>query len=1012
MSVTNEKIRGRDFLLVVGGVLLLADAFGLDLTMPLNLAIGVPYALVVVLGLWWPGRVYIYTAAIIGSVLCLAGFYFNFTGENWEKAVIDRGLALFTIWMVAAVCLFQKRTQKKKQELQQLVHHIGQFYSAEMTPNQGGFLFSNILDSFVSFTESRIGLIGEVLENENGKPFLKKMSGVVRDSIQKKSKASIQGETFSPDLDYYNMDPLLDEVLISGKPLIMNYVSPAVTRTPLPVGLHLLESFMGLPLYHSGRLLGIVCVANREGGYENRWAENLKPLLMASSGNIHLWRNDRETQGAEKTQDDGNLDLKDTETVPEQLQAAIEEKNAHLAAKEKKETHPVEESPKKYESGRVSPGDEKSLQDQEWGRLHEKLSRVQEELEKTKETLSDKEALLARANDDRNRTAEALGEKEDQLIKVMADFNQLETDLENEKQKRGFGEEDLKLVREQLRERERQVKEIEILLLNTQNHLQEKEKRMAQIEGEMFRLESASLEKDRRYRQMDLKKNEAESQLQETKTRLSRVEGEILLTKDVLSSREEFLQKIGKEIQETFATKSANFSPPKIHPMSRRSEEQEPNEIKSRPPKEPELSAEVPVESEDFVSYEEAGQGICGLDLEGKTTFINPAGAKMLGYTTRELIGKNQHQTIHHSRINGRPYLPQECHICNTLSEGVVSHVVDEVFWRKDGSHFPVEYLSTPISKDNKRVGAVVTFTDTSHRNRDENAADAFRLDSGHRSEERKEEGQTVDPGQENKIADPENGNGDLEKMPRQFQHYAEEVERSNQDLRDFASIASHDLQEPLRKIIGFGSRLKKDCAPSLDDKGRDYLERMERAANQMQNFIDELLQYSKLNISPPSKGQRVDLGKVIADVLNVLDSRIEETQATIEVGDMPAIEADRLQMHQLFQNLISNGLKFQKSGEPPAIRIAHRRLENGGHEIRVEDQGIGFEEKHLDRIFKPFERLHGRMEYEGTGMGLAICQKIVRRHGGEITAKSSPQIGTIFIVTLPDRKVLEKDPW
>lgn len=241
----------------------------------------------------------------------------------------------------------------------------------------------------------------------------------------------------------------------------------------------------------------------------------------------------------------------------------------------------------------------------------------------------------------------------------------------------------------------------------------------------------------------------------------------------------------------------------------------------------------------------------------------------------------------------------------------------------------------------------------------------------------------------------------DDEKIKNRLSRYTRELERSNEDLREFASIASHDLQEPIRKIIGFGMRLKKDCSPFLDDKGKDYLERMERSAKKMQKFVSDLLQYSKVTGSS-TRCHKVDLKEVISQVLILLEVYMEETHPKIEIGPMPVIESDRMQMVQLFQNLISNALKFHKKGEPPVVRISHRLLENEFHEIRVQDQGIGFNEKDRDRIFKPFERLHGNSEYEGTGMGLAICRKIVLRHGGQLTAKSSPQQGTTFTVTLP----------
>jgi C4-dicarboxylate-specific signal transduction histidine kinase len=239
------------------------------------------------------------------------------------------------------------------------------------------------------------------------------------------------------------------------------------------------------------------------------------------------------------------------------------------------------------------------------------------------------------------------------------------------------------------------------------------------------------------------------------------------------------------------------------------------------------------------------------------------------------------------------------------------------------------------------------------------------------------------------------------EKAQEKFNRYTQELERSNEDLSEFAAIASHDLKEPIRKIIGFGQRLKKDCSSYLDDKGKDYLERMARSAEKMQTFVDDLLQYSKTTASPP-KHQQVNLKNVISQVLTVLEARIEETHAQIEVDSLPVVAGDRMQMEQLLQNLIANALKFHKKGEPPVVRISHRLLDNGFHEICVRDQGIGFDEKDAERIFKPFERLQGNSEYAGTGMGLAICQKIVQRNGGQLTAISSPKEGTAFTVTLP----------
>ena len=238
------------------------------------------------------------------------------------------------------------------------------------------------------------------------------------------------------------------------------------------------------------------------------------------------------------------------------------------------------------------------------------------------------------------------------------------------------------------------------------------------------------------------------------------------------------------------------------------------------------------------------------------------------------------------------------------------------------------------------------------------------------------------------------------------------ELERSNRELQDFAFVASHDLQEPLRKIQAFGDRLRTVQGPNFTDQGRDYLNRMHSAAGRMHTLINDLLVFSRVT-TKAQPFQPTDLGKIAEDVVSDLETRIEETGGSVEIGPLPVIEADELQMRQLLQNLIANALKFRKTDVPPHVRISAERIaarpsENGHFpseemvKIYVRDNGIGFDEKYLDRIFTPFQRLHGRNEYEGTGIGLAVCRKIVERHGGELTAESSSGKGSTFIVSLP----------
>lgn len=252
-----------------------------------------------------------------------------------------------------------------------------------------------------------------------------------------------------------------------------------------------------------------------------------------------------------------------------------------------------------------------------------------------------------------------------------------------------------------------------------------------------------------------------------------------------------------------------------------------------------------------------------------------------------------------------------------------------------------------------------------------------------------------------------------VEKRTRTLKSRTEELTRSNTELEQFAYIASHDLQEPLRKVQAFGDMLANQFRETLGDEGRDYLQRMQGAAKRMQGLINDLLNYSRIT-TKAQPFEPVNLPDVARLVLSDLESRIQETGGRVELGPLPTLEAEPTQMRQLLQNLIGNALKYRRKTEPPVVTVRSRVLEPDAAaflsqgepvqfcEITVEDNGIGFEQKYVDRIFAPFERLHGRSEYEGTGMGLAICRKIAERHGGTITARSVPDQGSTFIVTIP----------
>ena len=247
----------------------------------------------------------------------------------------------------------------------------------------------------------------------------------------------------------------------------------------------------------------------------------------------------------------------------------------------------------------------------------------------------------------------------------------------------------------------------------------------------------------------------------------------------------------------------------------------------------------------------------------------------------------------------------------------------------------------------------------------------------------------------------------------QKLRQFTQQLERSNRDLQNFAYVASHDLQEPLRKIVVFGERLKERAADALSPESRDYLERMQKAAARMQVLISDLLAFSRVT-TKAQPFEPVNLAVVAHEVVDDLAARIEQVEGRVELGELPTLEAEPLQMRQLLQNLIGNALKFRRPDVPPVVKVNAEMIcarKPGAAEtdlpvlccrLTVADNGIGFDEKYLDRIFNVFQRLHGRNEYEGTGMGLAIARKLVLYHGGEITAQSKPGAGACFIVTLP----------
>ena len=360
--------------------------------------------------------------------------------------------------------------------------------------------------------------------------------------------------------------------------------------------------------------------------------------------------------------------------------------------------------------------------------------------------------------------------------------------------------------------------------------------------------------------------------------------------------------------------------------------------------------------------FESAGEGILALDERGRATAANATALQMLGFESGELLGREMHRTIHHSHADGSPYPAAECPISAVLEDGRPRHVRRaEVFWRKDGTSFPVEFATAPLGATGRPAGAVVLFKDVSERREAEAqlVAAAFELES-----------------------------------------HAAELERSNAELEQFAYVASHDLSEPLRMISGFTQLLAQRYRGRLDDDADEFIGFIVDGVERMQSLINDLLDYSRVG-RRALRRERVDVGAVVEQTLQALRPAIDEAGAAVQVEPLPSVPGDPVQLGQLFQNLIANAIKF-RGDEPPRVRVSAQAMHTGWR-FEVADNGIGIEPRHAERIFKMFQRLHGREDYAGTGIGLAICRKIVERHGGRIWVEAAEGGGSRFVFTVVD---------
>ncbi len=386
------------------------------------------------------------------------------------------------------------------------------------------------------------------------------------------------------------------------------------------------------------------------------------------------------------------------------------------------------------------------------------------------------------------------------------------------------------------------------------------------------------------------------------------------------------------------------------------------------------------------------GEGVLGLDIDGKHTFVNPAAAEMLGYKVEELLGKSSHKIWHQCKEDGSPYPEKDCPIYMAYRDGIVHRVRNEVFWRKDGTSFPVAYTSTPILENGELGGAVVTFRDITERKLAEEELKRHRNHLEELVEARTSELEEMNEHLQEEIIERIRAEEELKRV-------TDELRRSNADLQQFAYAASHDLQEPLRAVDGFAKLLEKRYKGKLDAKANEFIEYIVDGIKRMQLLIRDLLAYSQVETKEKTF-QATNCSEVLEQALLNLHSTIEESGVKLTYDILPMVMADPSQLIRLFQNLIGNAIKFR--GERP-LKI-HISAEQKRREwiFSVCDNGIGIDPKQFERIFIVFQRLHTREQYDGTGIGLSICNKIVEHHGGRIWVESEVGRGSTFYFTIP----------
>ncbi|NCB09466.1 MAG: PAS domain-containing protein, partial [Bacteroidia bacterium] len=396
-------------------------------------------------------------------------------------------------------------------------------------------------------------------------------------------------------------------------------------------------------------------------------------------------------------------------------------------------------------------------------------------------------------------------------------------------------------------------------------------------------------------------------------------------------------------------------------------------------------------------------EGIYGIDTDGNCTFINRSALQILKYSDElEVLGKNMHRLIHHTRADGSVCTENECRIFQAFRDGSGTHADDEVLWRSDGTSFYAEYFSHPILQNDVVIGSVVTFWNITDRKRSgdelKHLTDRLEEQVRERTAEMEEKVQKLNKSQKAMLFMVE----DLNRITQELKEERRKLELSNRELDAFSYSVSHDLRSPLRAIDGFSRFLLEDYFDRLDDEGKRYITVIRQNTEKMDTLISDILNLSRVSRAD-IRHSAVDMRSTARSMFLEISTDEEKQKFEFILKEIPVAVCDFGLMKQVWQNLIGNAIKYRARDRTPQIVITVDATTDEGWLFCVKDNGIGIAPNQFHRLFKVFQRLHTRNEYEGSGVGLAVCRKIVERHGGKIWIESAGEgCGSQFYFSLP----------